>query len=211
MRPTGSQIVKLVVEVAFIVLAVIIALAVDQWWEDRENDQLGARMLEAVAREIENNRAQVVGFGQAGDPDEILEGLNQVVSAYRASGQATDAAVNWDVTLLSSSAWETAQLTRATQYMDLQRVLRLAEVYEFQDFYLATQEGLVGLIPTVESRMQRDSLGVFLELRSRFGNTLSLRRTLATIYACALREMDAADSLLPEDCPEAGAGNSDEG
>lgn len=168
-------------------------------------------MLDAVAREIENNRAQVVGFGQAGDPDEILEGLNDVVASYRAGRPVGDAAVTWDVNLLSSAAWETAQLTRATQYMDLQRVLDLAEVYELQAFYRTTQAGLVGLIPTVEARMEGDSLGTFLELRSRFANALAIRRMLATIYACALQEMDATDSLQPEDCPDAGAEEGDEG
>ena len=200
---------RLAVEVVSVVFAVLVALAVDQWWEDRENQELADRMTEAIAREIGGNRAQLVSFGDSGDPDTILSNLIDGVAALRTEEEPIDFAVNWDVTLLSSAAWETAQLTRATQFLDVEQVVDLAEVYEFQRFYLNRQEQLVDLISSVDSRAQSDPLAAFLELRSRFAITLSLRRTLATIYACTLDRLPEVEGLdrPVSECPQ---GSGDE-
>lgn len=208
MKAIGPQLLKILVEVFFIVLAVVLALAVDQWSQDRENARLGERMLSAVAQEIESNRAKLLNFGQGNDPDSTLAALQDAVATFRAGDQPRALGVNWNVTLLSTAAWETAQLTRATQFMELDQAIDLAEVYEFQRFYGTTQDGLVAVISSLEARMEGNPVPAILELRSRYANAVAQRRTLAAVYACALVRLDRAASLNPDDCPTGDASDA---
>ncbi|NIP82979.1 MAG: hypothetical protein GWM90_28630, partial [Gemmatimonadetes bacterium] len=43
-------------EIVSVVFAVLLALAVDEWWEERELARFGDRTLDAIAQEIRGNR-----------------------------------------------------------------------------------------------------------------------------------------------------------
>ncbi|MEN8374036.1 MAG: hypothetical protein ABFS34_01150 [Gemmatimonadota bacterium] len=193
----------LLLEAASVVFAVLVALAVDEWWEDRENAQLAARALDAVAAEMEDNRRAVDDYGTSDDPDQVLEGLQAAIAVYREGDQPESVGVEWDIALLSSAAWETAQLTRSTQFMELERVIEIAQIYEFQRFFAGTQEALVAGISTVEARLETQPVAALLEIRSRYALALALRRTLSGLYACALLDFDstaedARDRCVPD-------------
>lgn len=121
---------------------------------------------------------------------------------YRAGEEPRSLTVNWDVALLSSAAWQTAQLTSSAPYMGLERVVDLAEVYEFQRFYLAMQDDLVRRISGIEARIETEPVATLIELRSQFAMALGLRRTLATIYACTPGELEGPEVEEAGECPE---------
>ena len=191
----------LVAEILSVIFAVLMALAVDEWWEGRENQQLAERMTEAVARELRDNRRKLLEEGIDGDPAVVLARVDSAVAAFRAGREPDSLGIQWGVSLLTSAAWETAQVTRATQYMELDRVVDLARVYEMQGFYDEVQDELVSLIGDLGARIESEPVAVLLALRSRLGMALGLRQTLATIYACTLVDLEGPDAPEADDCP----------
>ena len=87
-------------EATLVVFAVLVALAVDEAWEDRENVRLAERTVEAIAGEIRRNRSELMPEKGA-PPDTRLADLGSALAAYREGREPTELAVHWDYELLS--------------------------------------------------------------------------------------------------------------
>ncbi|MGD2070810.1 MAG: hypothetical protein PVI57_19215 [Gemmatimonadota bacterium] len=199
MRP---WLARAVAEAALVVFAVLLALAVDEWREDRAMARLAERTTESVAGEIRRNRAELVEEQAAGTGSPaVLAALDSAIATIRDGGEPKSISANWNVSLLSSAAWETAQLTRATQHMDLDRVIQLAEVYELQRFFSRNQDELASLISDFGARMETEPVVALTQVRSRLAVTAGLRGTLATVYACTLVELEGPDAVEAGACP----------
>jgi hypothetical protein len=191
-------------EAAFVVFAVLVALAVDEWWEDRERAELAVRTTEAIAGEIRRNRDQLISNRTGADPAALVAALDSAIAAYRDDRPPGDVSVNWNVVLLSSAAWEIARLNEITRTMDLDRVMRLAELYELQGFFARNQDALASMISDVGARMETEPVMALSQVRSRLRLTASLGQTLTTVYACALERLEGPGAVEPDACPEGG-------
>lgn len=205
MTESGSSVRKrlptILAEALSVIFAVLVALAVDEWWEEQENVALAERMTGAIAQEIRGNREELRAPEGGQDPAEMLEAIQTAIAAYRAGNEPDEVGVHWDVALLSSAAWDAAQVSRATQYMELDRLVDLAQVYEFQRFYGESQDRLTSLILEIPAGMERAPVETLLALRSRFAVTMNLRSTLSTVYACKLADLEGPDAPGAEECP----------
>lgn len=205
----------LLVEFASVVFAVLLALGVNAWWQSRQDAHLAEETTRAIAGEIRRNRAELLGGVAAEEEARPLEGLSAALEAFRRDEEPGEVAVNWDVALLSSAAWETARLTGATRDMPLDRVVDLAELYELQRYFLRTQDELTSLIAETGATMETRPLEGLSRLRSRMATASGLRRTLATIYACALVGIEGPGAVEEGACPgepsEPGTGEAAEG
>lgn len=188
------------VEFASVVFAVLLALGVNAWWQARQDARLAEETTRAIAGEIRRNREELLGGMDAEDQARLLEGLGAAIESFRRGEEPGEVAVNWDVALLSSAAWETARLTGATRDMPLERVVDLAELYELQRFYLRSQDELTSLIAEFGATVESRPVEALAGLRSRLATTSGLRRTLATSYACTLARLDPG--RVEEDCPQ---------
>jgi hypothetical protein len=191
-------------EAAFVVFAVLVALAVDEWWEDRERAELAVRTTEAIAGEIRRNRDQLISSRTGADPAAMVAALDSAIAAYRDGRPPGYVSVNWNVVLLSSAAWEIARLNEITRTMDLDRVMRLAELYELQGFFARNQDALASMISDVGARMETEPVLALSQVRSRLTLTLTLLRTLTTVYACALERLEGQGTVEPGACTESG-------
>ncbi|NIP82980.1 MAG: hypothetical protein GWM90_28635 [Gemmatimonadetes bacterium] len=88
--------------------------------------------------------------------------------------------------------------------MALDRVIDLAQLYEFQRVFSAQQDELTSLVLGLAARMEEEPVTALLELRSRYAYAASLRGTLATAYACHLVALEGHDIGEAEDCPGSG-------
>ena len=199
---TPPWLVKAVTEATLIVFAVLLALAVDAWWEDRESARLAERTTHAIAGEIRRNRDQLAARTSAAGPAADLAVLDSALAAYRADREPPPMAVNWNVTLLSSAAWETAQINGITPFMELDQVVELAEVYELQRFFSRNQDELASLISDVGARIESEPVLTLTQLRSRLALMIALRQTLSTVYACTLVGLEVADEAEASACPD---------
>jgi hypothetical protein len=195
---SGVSFTRLLAEVVSVVFAVLVALALDEWWEDRENDANARASLVAIAEEMRENRDELSG-GDAAEVAEMMEQLDSAIAIFERGETPEGASINWNLALLSSAAWETAQLNRATTYMELDRVVDLAQVYEFQRYYSRIQDDLFDSISGL-----RAGEGIADELRglrSRLATALGLRSQLANLYACTLVSMEGPEVPEAADCP----------
>ncbi len=198
MSRSGVSLTRLVAEVTSVVFAVLVALALDEWWEDRENVANAEASLIAIAEEMRENRDELMG-GDAVVVSEMMEELDSAIAIFDRGETPEGASINWDLALLSSAAWQTAQLNRATTYMALDRVVDLAQVYEFQRYYSRIQDDLFDSITGLRAG---DGFADELRgLRSRLATAMGLRTQLANLYACTLVSMEGPAVPEAGDCP----------
>lgn len=190
------------IEIVSIVFAVLFALAVDEWWEERENTQLAERTSQAIARELRSNRDELTGSQGTSSAAEMLENVDSALADYRTGDEPDSVGVNWDYALLSASAWETARMTRAAQFMAVDRLVDLAQVYELQRLFSRNQDQLASLIAGIGPRIETEPVRTLSELRAQMATTLGVRETLGTVYACTLVELEGPDVPEADACPD---------
>lgn len=191
---------RLFTESVFIVIAVLVALAVDEWWEERENEQLAERALHAIVEEIRRNRAELEPSEGTPPYAQQMQALQAALDAYDQGRSPDGLGVTWDVGVLSSAAWETAQVTRATQFLPIRQVVDIAQLYELQDQYAARQDALVALISELDAHMADDPETALKVLRGRFGLAQQLHAAMTVGYACALVELGVAEPAEATAC-----------
>lgn len=127
---------KLAVEFAVIVIGVLVALAVDQWNEGRENDRLAHEVLRTLATEITENRRQIARRIEY--HASVLPGLDSLQRLAESgtrtnilrSGALPEGIGFW---LLRDTAWETAIVTEAVRHFDLGVTSLLSLTYSLQE------------------------------------------------------------------------------
>ncbi len=127
--------------------SILLALALDEWNEDRQYEDLADRSLSNFEREVEQNRVRLE------DITLFHAGLRDVLANMNASGTAVPATVIRNVmegfqpAILVNTAWETAVATGTLGYMDYDVVAGLSLTYNLQERLVAlNQSGLNDLL-----------------------------------------------------------------
>lgn len=128
---------ELLLEAVSVVFAVLVALGVDEWRQDRENLRLAQRALSGIEAEIRGNLGELDGAREANQA--MLEQLEAVLG----SEGPQSFGIQFEYALLSSAAWQTSQVTQAIHFVDYGLVQRVARVYDLQTLFVEGQRGLV--------------------------------------------------------------------
>lgn len=135
MKINKQNIGKIAVEFVSVVFAVLLALGLNHWRENKLNEQLAEDSYRRIQREIKDNIAELdsslVEFDQY--IDEI--GTERVLLDSLGDAYGT---LNWSYShpVLSIDAWKTATITNAVLNMDPDLVEDLADVYAVQEMYM---------------------------------------------------------------------------
>lgn len=122
----------LLVEMFSVVFAVLLALGVNEWRTNKNNEDLGAAAFENVVKEVERNRSKLDTL--LVNHKEILVEIDSVISKLkRNSNEISFGQINFETP--SSTAWEAAKLTSAINYLDYSQVEKLTAVYSTQKVY----------------------------------------------------------------------------
>ncbi|MGW8265871.1 MAG: hypothetical protein ACWGSQ_05845 [Longimicrobiales bacterium] len=176
---------ELVLEGGMVVFAVIVALGVDEWRESRQNAELAERALAGIAAEIESNRRELVENGEA---NQAL--LTRVREAARDSVLPDDFNVTFEYSLISASAWETAQVTRATQFIPLDRVQTLAKLYGLQALYQASQDKVMDFILSVGDLADREPERIPRLILGPLVSSVGMGELLTQVYDTTLARLE---------------------
>lgn len=176
---------ELMVEATMVVLAVLAALAVDEWREARQQEELANRAIAVIAAEIEANREELA---DAAESNAAL--LEEVVAADRAGELPDDFDLTFEYSLISTSAWETAQVTQATHFMPLDRVQQLAKLYGLQALYQQSQDRVLAFIVDVGPVARDDPHQIPGLIRGPLTNAVGMDRVLREAYDSALVSLD---------------------
>jgi hypothetical protein len=143
----NSGITRMLVESLLVVGSILFALAVDEWSEEREYEELAERSLVNFDREIKQNRVRL------DDVTLFHGGLRDVLSNMNASPSPVPATTirnimdGFQPAILVNTAWETAVATGALSYMDYDVVAGLSLTYGLQERLVAmSQSGLNDLL-----------------------------------------------------------------
>ena len=175
----------LAVQAISVVFAVLVALAVDEWWEDRENVELARRAMAGILQEIKANRDELLDSSEKNDSLRA-----RLEAALSQESYSEDLEVTFSFSLLSSAAWETAKVTRAVHFMDYERVTRLSRLYHLQDLYDRTQGEFVAEIGALGEAADDNIPGVLGALRQRLDVVITLQNGLLESCAAVLEEAE---------------------
>lgn len=124
---------KLIFEFLSISFAVFLGLLLNQWNDNRNHQQLAEQSIYNISTEINKNKAIV---------ENMLSNHRLIQTKVDSMLSKTDAIIleneaDFDLTfnIVRSTSWETAKLTQAIAYMDIDLVTAIAGLYAYQSYY----------------------------------------------------------------------------
>ena len=141
-RQPGRRLLGLLGEGLWIVLAVSLAFAADQWRDHRANQNLAKKALDSLVEEIKRNRGVLAYFLPR--HEKLLAGLPETAQDWDPpSLDDEDEDERFDPVFLQDTAWRTALETQALTHLDYRVVRTLTEVYSFQEAYADLTRDLI--------------------------------------------------------------------
>jgi len=185
---------EILIEAGSVVIALLLALALNQWNERQQENERAAIARSAILAELRANRQEI---------DTAHGKLQQIVTTLR---DALDTSkpppdrlqVDLGISLLSAAAWHATLATQASQRIDFAWLTHTAKLYELQDHFLRVQNAAVDQLSAVPPD---DSVGgkqIAAALLPRFRALDQLAQDLQGGYAEAL---DAPLSNQPQARP----------
>ena len=178
----------LVVEAGMIFLAVVLALAAEEWRENRDRQELADRALNSVVEEVRSNLDEL----ERSAPSNIarLEAARAVLEEMEAGDESGDVDIGLEVSLLSTAAWQSAQMSQAVHYFDLDAMRQLSEVYEIQEMYDRMQTGMVDGMGDLMRIARDDPEAAIRQGVSGVGMLVGFQETLAETYRHTLEQLE---------------------
>lgn len=198
---------ELILEAIFIVFAVLVALAVDEWNEGREFREQAEIARTAVISELEGNREELEQ--SAPTVQAMLDGVTDVVLRLQAGEEVTSADLSGELPDFSDAAWETARTTGVLARMDYEWVLRTARVYETQALTLDLQRDL--LVTFGSLAVRAPELERFIDFQGQLAILTMLHQELGRRYPGLLDSpVDPVDTppSIPPDSANPGLGSA---
>lgn len=171
---------EIFIEAGSVVLALLLAFAVNEWHDRRQEDERAAIAREAISRELRANAQEIESTRSALAP--ILASLRTALDASNPEPHRLE--VNLGLSLLSSAAWHAALATQASQRIDFEWTMRVAKVYELQDSFLHVQQAAVDQLAALPPAGDAGADGrrVAAALLPRLGALAQLADGLAASY-----------------------------
>ena len=122
---------KIVFEFISVSFAVLFAILLNQWREDRNNTKLAQKALVNVSEEFKENKEILMNF--IPNHKSVLVEIDSVINLSDKDNVLV--IKNIKINLINSSAWEMAKITNAVYYLDFDVVNNLSKIYKLQDYY----------------------------------------------------------------------------
>lgn len=202
-------ILKALVESVLVVASILLALAVDEWSEERENAELADQSLGIFEQEILRNRARIE------DVAPFHQGIRDVVDQMRTRrltvAELRGVTDGVEAPVLLNTAWETALATGALTHMEVSVVSALSLTYSIQDRFMAQLRTerpprLVGGSALSEADLRERAQEVFEYLRT----LTSGESELLAVYEEALEVIRTHRTASLEDSTAEGAADARE-
>ena len=200
---------QVTIECILIVVSILVALGLDSWREERNDEEFVRTALSNFQIEIQRNQARI------DDAAPFNQGLRDVLSQHYAVGDINtiDEFVSmveiFSPAALQSTAWDTALATGSLAKMEYSLVSALSLTYSLQDRYdSSTRSGMNDL--TSPQYLSDDKLKLAIYNSIRFlDDVTGMEAELAVIYVEASRVIQAALTQLDaSDSDKASAGAS---
>ncbi len=194
-RSTASWLPRVMFESALIVISILVALGLDEWRENREDEENVQLALSNFSSELLQNQSRIE------DAAPFNRGLRNVLrNRYQADDiGSVDEFVNmvesFVPVVLQSAAWETALATGSLAKMKYDLVSALSLTYSLQNRYqLTSRSGMDEL--TSPQNLSEDKLNLALYNSVRYLDEITdMEEELGVIYAEAFSVIQAARTI----------------
>ena len=184
----ASRLPEILIEAVFTLVAVLLAFAVEEWREERELDRTAQEARVAIVQEIKHNHGQLLASRQ--ETLDLIEALKAALATPEIMGSANFQEIchGFELALLSSAAWQSAQSMDAARRMDYGWMLQAARAYELQAMYEQAQRDAVEantiLKATQDGAITADIvLALLVRLQQMQGLSEALEKDFAGIAA----------------------------
>ena len=174
---------RIIFEFISVSFAVLFALILNQWREDRNNGHLAEKALVNIREEFLENKETLSSYHQ------IHQTSIKEIDSLLTISEENISIRNKDikVTIISSSAWEMTKITKAVYYLDFEVVNNLSKIYKLQEYYESIIKQYI--LKGAEGDNQNDSKIQLLETKSFLETIIPLEEDLVGYYDLMLEEV----------------------
>jgi hypothetical protein len=180
-----SRLPDILFEIGSVVLAVLLALAVNEWRQNRQNKNLAKYARRSIVAELQSNQSELRGS---------LDNNRLVIARFRGQIDSVEkgilhgiAGTGINVAQLTSSAWKTAQAAQALRYMDFDWLLSASRMYDMQELFVDNQKEMIRSL----GEMGQPSLIKIKQLQGRLDFNQQLGDSLYAEYGLFLTRSDS--------------------
>lgn len=173
---------RVMFESALITVSILLALGLDEWREDRQDEETVELAMSNFLYELRQNRARV------DDAAPFNRGLRDVMNQRFRDGDITsttefiDILESYNTVVLQSTAWETALATGSVTIMDYNMVSALSLTYGLQNRYQqTTRDGLADLMQPANLTSEQLEVAVYNAVRY-LDNVITMETELSVVY-----------------------------
>jgi hypothetical protein len=180
---------EILIEAGSVLLAVLLAFAVDEWRDARAKRELADRAQRSIMSELRANRDELRGTYAANAKQ--LQRLQRTLDRFDVDPDPKHGEVelSFFAAQLSDAAWETSRTTQAVQLLPFEWVVEMARVYQSQALYNSAQLDMLQRTraAVAEFPSSRRPADIVAPLRSQLETFQSLGRQLLHGYDEALK------------------------
>ena len=173
------KLAALATEALMVVFAVLVALGVEEWREERQLRAFADRARAAVDQEIEQNLAEFRSVGP-----NLIEGSEAVTTTVQALLEARESGEPGSVEFsfrfgqpeISMAAWRVAQASQAAPYFDYDWVIDRSRHYEMVERYVDLWDQFLDGLASMASASATKDLDASVTALSRTQGQLSIIR-----------------------------------
>ena len=198
-KGTSTWLPRVLFESALIVLSILVALGLDEWREDRQDEETVQLALSNFSSELQQNQARLE------DAAPFNKGLRSVLRNRYQEGdiESVDEFVNmvesYVPVVLQSTAWETALATGSLAKMEYDLVSALSLTYSLQNRYqLASRSGMDDLTSPQNLSEEKLTLAVYNSIRY-LDDITSMEEELGVIFNEAFSVIQTARSDINDE------------
>jgi cell division protein FtsB len=174
---------EILIEAGSVVLALLLALAVNAWHDNAQQNDRAEVARTAILAELRANQQELKS--KQAKLKENLAALNAVVDA-KPPAEIHEFNFEMGLALLSAAAWHAALATEAIRRTDFAWLTHIATVYELQDNYLRQQTTAIDQLATFTPDDSRSPRQMAASLMSRVKILIQVGDSLDRAYAEAL-------------------------
>jgi hypothetical protein len=181
-KATAVWLPRVIFESALITLSILLALGLDEWREDRQDQETIEQSMHSFLIEIRQNRERV------DDAAPFNRGLSEVLSKRHADGGVVSTAEfvsimeSYSPAVLQSTAWETALATGSLAKMEYNLVTALSLTYNLQSRYQQTSRAGDDLVNPQNLSAEKLDLSIYYAVR-HLNEVTKMETELAVVYA----------------------------
>ncbi|WP_448568274.1 hypothetical protein [Thalassotalea ganghwensis] len=184
----------ILLESLFIVVALLLALGLDQWRDDQKAQQVAENARKAIYTELKDNQKKL--NDKLSVHQEILAHLTHYIEEKEqalAKNDLDDVEISFEyqMVLISSAAWDSAKVTQVVQNFAFSEITNFSQIYQMQRLFLSNQTQIIEKVMAMGELQPEQLLGFAKGLAHRLTILIELNQNFAKGISSVLAEQNS--------------------